>query len=375
MKKIIIPVNEPLLNGNEKKYLLNCFNEKYISSTGKYISLFESNFAKKVNRKYAIAVTNGTVALQLAFDCFNIKKNDEVILPSFTIISCILPIIRAGAKPILVDSDFRTWNMNVNEVEKKITNNTKAILVPHIYGLPVDMDPLIKISRKYNIKIIEDSAEALGLKYQTKPCGSFGEISTFSLYANKHITTGEGGMIVTNNKKLAEKCRSLRNIYFNNFKRFVHHGLGWNARITNLQASIGIAQLERLNHFIKIKKKIGITYDKLLINSDNYIKPLIKTNYAENIFWVYGVLIRNKKISVQKIIDKLTAKGIETRPFFWPLHKQPILKKIGLFKKIKLPVSELLSKNGFYLPSGLALKKKQQLYVIKTFNKIIKGIN
>ena len=258
---------------------------------------------------------------------------------------------------------------------KKITNNTKAILVPHIYGLPVDMNPLIKISRKYNIKIIEDSAEALGLKYQTKPCGSFGEISTFSLYANKHITTGEGGMIVTNNKKLAEKCRSLRNIYFNNFKRFVHHGLGWNARITNLQASIGIAQLERLNHFIKIKKKIGITYDKLLINSDNYIKPLIKTNYAENIFWVYGVLIRNKKISVQKIIDKLTAKGIETRPFFWPLHKQPILKKIGLFKNIKLPVSEFLSKNGFYLPSGLALKKKQQLYVIKTFNKIIKGIN
>jgi perosamine synthetase len=371
MKKIKVFVNEPLLNGNEKKYLLNCFDGHFISSTGRYIDQFEDKFAKKVNRKYAIAVSNGTVALQLAFDSLDIKKNDEIILPSFTIISCILPIIRLGAKPILIDSDIKTWNMDVDKIEKAITKKTKAILVPHIYGLPVDMDPLIKITKKFKLKLIEDAAEVLGLKYKKKPCGSFGDVSTFSFYANKHITTGEGGMIVTDNKKIADKCRSLRNIYFNKFKRFVHHGIGWNARLTNLQASIGLAQLERLDQFIKIKRKIGDAYNKHLVKSENYSKPLDKTSYAKNIYWVYGILIKKKGLSVRRIVKELLQKGIETRPFFWPLHQQPILKKMGLFKNIKLPISELLSQNGFYLPSGLALSKKQQAYVIEKFNKII----
>ena len=371
MNNIKIPVNEPLLNGNERKYLLRCFDEGYISSTGKYIDKFETEFAKKVNRKYAIAVSNGTVALQLAFDSLNIKKNDEIILPSFTIISCILPIIRLGAKAILVDSDIKTWNMDVSKIEKVITKKTRAIIVPHIYGLPVDMDPLVKIAKKFKLKLIEDAAEVLGLKYKNKPCGSFGDISTFSFYANKHITTGEGGMIVTDNKKIADKCRSLRNIYFNKFKRFVHHGMGWNARLTNLQASIGLAQLERLNQFVKIKRKIGYTYNKHLVQSENYSKPLDKTRYANNIYWVYGILIKKKGLSVNSITKKLLKEGIETRPFFWPLHQQPFLKKMGLFKNVKLPVSELLSKNGFYLPSGLALSEKQQTYVIKKFNKIV----
>lgn len=371
MNNIKIPVNKPLLNGNERKYLLRCFDEGYISSTGKYINKFETEFAKKVNRKYAIAVSNGTVALQLAFDSLNIKKNDEIILPSFTIISCILPIIRIGAKAILVDSDIKTWNMDVNKIEPLITKKTKAILVPHIYGLPVDMDPLIKIAKKFKLKLIEDSAEVLGLKYKNRLCGSFGDISTFSFYANKHITTGEGGMIVTNNKKIAERCLSLRNIFFNKFKRFVHHGMGWNARLTNIQASIGIAQLERLDDFVKIKRKIGDIYNRGLVNNGNYTKPLERTSYGKNIYWVYGVLINKSKLSVSKIVKKLRKAGIETRPFFWPLHRQPILKKIGLFKNIKLPVSEYLSKNGFYLPSGLSLNKNQQAYVIKNFNKII----
>ena len=326
MSKIKIFVNEPLLNGNEKKYLLDCFDDRYISSSGKYLDQFENKFAKIVNRKYAIAVSNGTVALQLAVDSLNIKKNDEIILPSFTIISCILPFIRLGAKPILIDSDVKTWNMDIGKIEKVITKKTKAILVPHIYGLPVDMDPLIKIAKKYKLKLIEDAAEVLGLKYNNRPCGSFGDISTFSFYANKHITTGEGGMIVTDNKKIADKCRSLRNIYFNKFKRFVHHGMGWNARLTNLQASIGLAQLERLNQFVKIKRKIGDTYNKQLIQSENYSKPLNKTSYAKNIYWVYGILVKKKGFSANYIAKKLQKEGIETRPFFWPLHKQPILK-------------------------------------------------
>ena len=371
MNKIKVPVNEPILNGNEKKYLLNCLNDGFISSAGEYIEKFETKFAKKVNRKYAIAVSNGTVALQIAFDSLNIKKNDEVILPTFTIISCILPIIRVGAKPILIDSDIKTWNMDTEKIEKVITKKTRAILAPHIYGLPVDMDPLMKIAKKFNLKLIEDAAEVLGLEYKNKPCGSFGDISTFSFYANKHITTGEGGMIVTNNKEIAHRCQSLRNIYFNKFKRFVHHGMGWNARLTNLQASVGLAQLEKLDQFVKIKRKIGNTYNKHLVQSENYSKPLDKTDHAKNIYWVYGILLKKNAHSVTNIVKKLLREGIETRPFFWPLHKQPILKKMGLFKKVKLPVSEFLSKNGFYLPSGLALSKKQQLYVIKKFNNII----
>jgi len=245
IKKFKVPVNEPYLLGNEKKYLLQCVKSGFISSSGPFVKKFEEKFAKKINRKYAISVSNGTAALQLAFESLNLKKNDEVILPSFTIISCILPVIRCGATPVLVDSDPVTWNMNVKQVEKKITTKTKAIIVPHIYGLPVDMDPLIKISKKHKLKIIEDAAEVLGLKYKNKPCGKFGDVSTFSFYANKHITTGEGGMIVTDDKKIAEKCRSLRNICFNNQKRFVHHDLGWNYRFTNIQSAIGLAQLEK----------------------------------------------------------------------------------------------------------------------------------
>ena len=225
MKKIKVPVNEPYLHGNEKKYLKKCIKDGFISSSGPFVENFENKFAKRVKRKFAISVSNGTAALQLAFESLNIKKNEEVILPSFTIISCILPVIRCGAVPVLVDSDPLTWNMDVSKVEKKITSKTKAIIAPHIYGLPIDMDPLLKITKKYNLKVIEDAAEVLGLKYKNKECGSFGDVSTFSFYANKHITTGEGGMIVTDNKKIAEKCRSLRNICFNKKRRFLHYDL------------------------------------------------------------------------------------------------------------------------------------------------------
>ena len=243
MKKYKVPVNEPYLFGNEKKYLLKCLKDGYISSSGKFVKKFEEKFAKRVNRKFAISVSNGTAALQLAFEALNIKKKEEVILPSFTIISCVLPVIRSGAIPVLVDSDPNTWNMDVNKIEKKITSRTRAIIAPHIYGLPIDMDPLLKIAQKYKLKVIEDAAEVLGLKYKNKECGSFGDVSTFSFYANKHVTTGEGGMIVTNNPQIAEKCKSLRNLCFNNKKRFVHYDLGWNYRFTNMQAAVGILSL------------------------------------------------------------------------------------------------------------------------------------
>ena len=366
-----VKVNEPLISGNEKKYLLKCLSSGYISSEGDFVREFENKFAKKVNRKYGISVSNGTAAIQLAFESLNLKKGDEVILPSFTIISCILPIIRAGLTPVLVDSDFKTWNMNVYQIENKISKNTKAIIAPHIYGLPIDMDPLLKIAKKYKLKVIEDAAEVLGLKYKNKECGSFGDVSTFSFYANKHITTGEGGMIVTNNKQIAEKCKSLRNICFNEERRFLHYDLGWNYRFTNLQSAIGLAQLEKLNHFIIKKRKIGKIYNKELSKIKIFNTPLEKKEYAKNIYWVYGlVLKRNSPIKLDIFMKKLKKFGIETRNFFWPLHQQPVLRKMGFFKKTKLPVAEYLSRNGFYLPTGLSITSAQQKYVVNIIKKI-----
>ena len=372
MNKYKVPVNEPYLFGNEKKYLLKCLNDGFISSSGQFVKEFEKKFAKRVNRKFAITVSNGTAALQLAFESLNIKKKEEVILPSFTIISCILPVIRSGAIPVLIDSDPVTWNMDVNKIEKKITSKTRAIIAPHIYGLPIDMDPLLKIAQKYKLKVIEDAAEVLGLKYKNKECGSFGDVSTFSFYANKHITTGEGGMVVTNSKQIAEKCKSLRNICFNNKRRFLHYDLGWNYRFTNLQSAVGLAQLQKLNRFIVKKRNIGKIYNKELSKIKIFQTPLNKKEYAKNIYWVYGlVLKKNSPISLNILMKKLKQEGIETRNFFWPLHQQPVLKKMGFFKNTKLPVAEYLSKNGLYLPSGLALTSLQQKFVVNKIKKII----
>ena len=372
MIKFKVPVNEPYLLGNEKKYLNKAIKEGFISSAGPLVEKFERKFAKRVKRKFAISVSSGTAALQLAFESLNIKKKAEVILPSFTIISCVLPIIRCGAVPVLVDSDPITWNMDVNQIEKKITRKTKAIIAPHIYGLPIDMDPLLKIAKKYNLRVIEDAAEVLGLKYKNKECGSFGDVSTFSFYANKHITTGEGGMIVTNNKKIAEKCRSLRNICFNKERRFLHYDLGWNFRFTNLQSAVGLAQLEKLNFFVRKKRKIGNFYNKELSKINIFNTPLKRKKYAENIYWVYGLVLKRKSpIKLDFFMNLLKKNGVETRNFFWPLHKQPVLKKMGFFKNIKLPVSEHLAKNGLYLPTGLSVTLKQQKYVINKIKKII----
>ena len=249
-----IPVNRPLFIGNESKYIMDCIKSGYVSSEGAYVKKFEKKFAKYIGKKFAISVSNGTVALQIAYDSLGLKKDSEVILPAFTIISCIMPVIRSGGKPILVDVDRKTWNLDVELLEKKITSKTKCIIAPHMYGLPIDMEPLRKIAKRKNIFIIEDAAEVLGLKYKNKQCGSFGDISTFSFYANKHITTGEGGMIVTDNRKLAEKCRLYRNLYFNTERRFKHYELGWNSRFTNIQAAVGLGQLETIDKFIKKKK-------------------------------------------------------------------------------------------------------------------------
>ena len=361
----MIPVNTPLLSGNELKYVTECVETGWISSEGSYVSRFESEFAQYVNRNYGIAVANGSAALDIAVKALGLGKGDEVIMPTFTIISPAQSLVTAGAVPVLVDSDPITWNMDVTQIEAKITSKTKAILVVHIYGLPVDMDAILNLCQKYNLKLIEDAAEMHGQTYNGKMCGSFGDISIFSFYPNKHITTGEGGMIVCNDDKIADQCKKLRNLAFElEGRRFVHHELGWNYRMTNLQAALGVAQLEKIEYHIQRKKEIGKLYRESLEDLKGFQLPLKKTEYAENIYWVFGLVAENEA-QQEAMVKKLRDAKIGTRPFFWCMHEQPVFKKMGFFKNERYPVAEKLARNGFYVPSGLGLNDEEITTVCK----------
>lgn len=367
-----IPVNTPLLNGNEKKYLTECIDTGWISSEGPFIKRFEDEMSAHVQRKYGVAVCNGSAALDIAMLSLGLEKDSEVIMPAFTIISCASAIVRAGCIPVLVDSDPATWNMDVSRIEAKISKKTKAIMVVHIYGIPVDMDPVIEIAEKYGLKIIEDAAEAHGLFYKNRPCGSFGDVSIFSFYPNKHVTTGEGGMVVTNDEAVYKKCQGYRNLCFRPEKRFVHDELGWNYRMTNMQAALGLAQLEQLERHIEIKKNMGVFYTKLLQNVQGIQIPVEKTAYADNIYWVYGLVLNDEiPIDAETAMSRLAAKGIGTRPFFWSMHEQPVFRKMGLFEGERHPVAERIARRGFYLPSGLALNEVEMERVVKTLTRLI----
>lgn len=356
----MIPVNEPLLSGNEKRYLMECIDTGWISSEGPFVKRLENEFAQRVGRKFAVAVANGSAALDIAVTALGLKKGDEVIVTTFTIVSCVAAIVRAGATPVLVDVDPATWNMSAAQIRPKITKNTRAIMVVHIYGIPVDMDPILVLAEQHNLIIIEDAAELIGQTYKEKPCGSFGDLSTFSFYSNKHITTGEGGMLLTDSEKLAQHCRELRNLCFIPPRRFIHEELGWNFRMTNLQAAIGVAQLERLDEFVAKKRNIGMLYNELLGGVKSIQLPVKATPYAKNIYWVYGLVIDDDvPFDAVEAMKNLAALGVGTRPFFYPMHLQPVFKKMGLFQDQRYPVAERIGDRGLYLPSGLALTHLQ----------------
>ncbi len=372
MTKKFIPVSSPLITIEDAKSVYKTVKSGWVSSSGKEIHAFEKKFANTIHKKYACTVSNGTAALEIAVKSLNLKKNAEIIMPTFTIISNAIAAIKNSAKPVLVDTDIKTWNIKIEDIENKITSKTKAIMVPHIYGFPCDMNKIKKLCNKYKLYLIEDAAEMIGQSYKGKPCGSFGDISTFSFYANKHITTGEGGMILTNNKNLNKKFQELKNLSFGKKERFLHSDISWNYRFTNIQASLGLSQLKRLKKIVKRKREIGnFYYDKFKKNKNIIIQPK-KLQYAKNIYWVYGIIIKNKnKKFREKIQKKLLKYNIETRPFFYPMHKQKIFHKLGFFKKEKYPVSEFLSNNGFYIPSGLNLKKQTLSYIASTVNKLV----
>lgn len=360
-----IPVCEPLLIDKEKRYVIDCLETNWISSAGKYITSLEEGFSKYCGVSYGAACTNGTTALHLAIRALDIKAGDEVILPSFTMMASLLPILYERATPIFVDAEPDTWNMNPHTIEALITPKTKAIMVVHIYGHSVDMDPIRAIAQKYHLKIIEDAAEAHGALYKNQKVGALGDIACFSFYANKLITSGEGGIVVSPNESLINACKYYRNLAFDSDpeKRFIHEDIGYNYRMTNIQAAIAYAQLEHIEALIERRRRNAKLYTDTLSSLDWLALPVEKS-WARNVYWMYGVVLKdNAPFSMHEIREKLKSKGIDTRRFFFPLHKQPVLKKLGLDHQPNLPISEALWEKGFYLPSGSGLTEDQIAYV------------
>jgi len=376
----MIPVNEPLLAQRELEYVTECVRTGWVSSAGRFIEEFEEKWATYCGRRYGTAVSNGTVALQVAAACLGLKPGDEVIMPTFTIISCALAVVYSGGVPVLVDCDPRTWCMDVDQVKSKITERTRAIMPVHIYGHPVDMDPILDLAERHGLAIIEDAAEVHGAEYLSgrrtahpawRRCGSFGTLSCFSFYANKLITTGEGGMVLTDDSKLAEKTRSLRNLCFQAHRRFYHEELGFNFRLTNLQAALGLAQLERIEEIIARKRWIGQEYNCRLSGIPGLQLPM-EEPWAHNVYWMYAIdLSEENGMDATAFGQKLKQRGIETRPFFLGLHEQPVFHQRGFFLQERYPITERIARQGLYLPSGLALTPEQISQVSEAVHEVL----
>ena len=374
MKKKFIPVNKPLIHREDISSINKTLKEGWVSAEGPNVNLFEKKFSKYIGHKYGITVANGTAALEVAVQSLNLPKQSEVIIPNFTIFSNAIACIKNNLKIKPVDCDMYDWNMNLEKIKKAITNKTKLIIATHIYNYPLKIDILKKICKRKKIYIIEDTSEVLGQKYKGKMCGSFGDLSTYSFYANKQITTGEGGMITTNLKKLSDKVKSLRNLSFGSDNRFNHDDVSSNNRMSNIQATLGLSQLGRINQIIKKRHFVGKKYYDYLNKNNNLFIPIPTNKYSKNIYWVVAILITNKnlKIDANYVMQKLKLKGIGTRPFFWPMHKQKMLKKFDFFKSKSFINSEYISKYGFYLPSSLSLSLKEIKFISKCVNEIIK---
>jgi perosamine synthetase len=375
----MIPVNEPLLGERDLQYVTECVRTGWISSAGRFIDEFEQRWAAYCGKRYGIAVSNGTTALQLAVAALDLQPGDEIIMPSFTIISCALAAVYNGAVPVLVDSDPATWCMDVTQIEKKISERTRAIMPVHIYGHPVDMDPILELARARGLAVIEDAAEAHGAEYlsgrDTNPvwrrCGGLGTLSCFSFYANKLVTTGEGGMVVTDDAGLNDKVRSLRNLCFRPERRFYHLEMGFNFRLTNLQAALGLAQIERIDDIVARKRWMGEEYTRRLKGLRGLQLP-VEESWARNVYWMYGtVVLEETGMDATALAQRLKRSGIETRPFFLGMHEQPVFHQRGLFVDERYPVAERLGRQGLYLPSGLALTEEQLSRVCTVLHEVL----
>jgi perosamine synthetase len=358
----MIRVCEPYLNGNELKYIEDCLKTNWISSQGKYVEEFEKGFAKYCECKHGVATTSGTTALHLALATLGIKKGDEVIIPTFTNVATMFAAMYCGAKPVLVDCEPDTYCIDVNKIEEKITKKTKCILPVHIYGHPCDMEPIIGLSLKYGLYIVEDAAEAHGAEYKGIKVGSLSHVGCFSFYSNKIITTGEGGMIVTLNEEIANRARLLKDLAHIHSKGYYHQEVGFNYRMTNTQAAIGLAQLENIDKYIMLRRNHAGLYSHHLEDIPGIRLPKEK-EWAKNVYWMYGILVDNR----DELMERLKDKGIETRPFFIPMHQQPFIKDNGSY-----PVADKVSNHGLYLPSGSNLSVEDIEYICDCIKEISK---
>jgi perosamine synthetase len=350
----IIPVCEPTLSGNELKYVQQAVETNWISSAGSFIRDFEARFAEACGTKYGIACANGTVALHLALATLGLEPGDEVILPTFTMIATINAVTYCGATPVLVDNEPDYWQMDVQQVASKITSRTKAIIPVHIYGHPVDMDPLNEIARQHGIAVIEDAAEAHGAEYKGRRAGGLAAAAGFSFYGNKIITTGEGGMITTDDEEIARLAWNLRDHAFSSERHFWHKFVGFNYRMTNLQAAVGLAQVEQLDDLVARRRGNAAHYTRLLQGIPGITTPP-EAPWAKNVFWMYGILVDREAYGMNRdqLRQVLADNGIETRTFFIPMHCQPVYWKT--FQGQRYPVAEQLCRDGFYLPSASSL--------------------
>jgi len=359
----IIPVCEPTLAGKEKEYVLDCLETNWISSAGKYIPAFEEQFAAECHCRYGVACANGTVALHLALAALGLEPDDEVILPTFTMIATINAVVYTGARPVLIDAEPCTWNMDVEQLADKVSPKTKAIIPMHTYGHPVDMDPVMELAERRGLFVLEDAAEAHGAEYKGQRAGGLGHAAGFSFYANKVITTGEGGMITTNDAKLAALTQNLRDHAFSEERHFWHKYLGYNYRMTNLQAAVGLAQTEKLNDFVDRRRQNAAMYTELLKDIPGIVTPP-EAGWAKSVFWMYSILVEDEfGMTRDQLRAYLARHGIETRTFFIPMHLQPIYYEA--FKGQRYPVAEMLCRRGFYLPSASSLTREQIRYIAR----------
>jgi perosamine synthetase len=363
LEKIKIPLYSPYISKNQKKYVNQCLDTNWISSKGQFVNSFEDKFSLYTNSKYSVAVSNGTVAIHLAMLALGIKDGDHVLVPSFTYIAPVNAIKYVGATPVFVDSNPDDLQMDLQDLEKKITKDTKAILAVHVYGQSGEMNKLKQISKKYKLILLEDCAEALGASFKGKKVGSFGSIATYSFYGNKTITTGEGGMVTTNNKALKDKILKLKGQGLSKNKEYWHDIIGYNFRMTNICAAIGLAQLENINTIMKLKRDIASYYKKELKGL-----PLRLHNESQNTihsFWLCSIML-DKLQDRDKLRLHLARRGIETRPFFYPVHTMQMYRKPGL----KLKNTEKIFKSGINIPSWPGMTKKnldEVVFAIRSF--------
>jgi len=365
-----IPVAEPLLFGRELEYVTDAVKSGWISSQGKYIIEFEERFSKYCGVKHGVVTSSGTTALHLTLAALDIGRGDEVIIPTFTMIATANAVTYTGAEPVLVDSELKTWNMNTDAIEEKITRKTKAIIVVHTYGHPVNVKPVLDVAETHGLYVVEDAAEAHGAEYKGKRTGGLGDVGCFSFYANKIITTGEGGILVTSNEEVAEKARALRAHAFSNDKHFWHRHVGFNYRMSNLQAAVGVAQLENIDTLVEARRRNARFYNSLLKDVDGITLPP-EAKWAKNVYWMYSLLVEdNFGMTRDELMAVLEKDGVESRTFFYPIHIQPIYSK--LFANQKYPVADELSRKGVNLPSGSTLTKDDIEFVTESVKRALR---